>query len=117
MPTPHGLELGFYVSGRLATQRFYDRGLLRWVIAYHPTGGRAQVGFYAATQPLSYPEHGLHTRYAPNGTVISECFYEQGRRHGWWKQWEDDGYPIGATRFEHGKAVESNAPDGRRGPP
>lgn len=117
VPIRHGLELRFYTStGRLESQRFYEQGLLRWAVEYHATGGRALVAFYAATERLSYPEHGLVTRFSPNGTVTSQQYYERGVLHGWAKHWEDDGYPIAATLYDGGRAVESVLPDGSRRP-
>lgn len=115
VPIRHGLELGFYSStGRLQHQRFYEQGLLRWSVDYHVTGGRSLAGFYAATERLSYPEHGLITRFAPNGTVTSQQHYDRGVLHGWAKHWEDDGYPIVATLHDRGRTIESVYPDGSR---
>lgn len=114
-PFRHGLELGFHRStGRLRYQRFYENRLLRWAVEYHVTGGRELVGLYVATERLEYPEDGLHTRFAPNGTVVSQTWYRAGVRHGWSKMWNDDGTPIGAVRFEGGVEVEQVLPDGGR---
>ena len=116
IPIRDGLELSFHSTGGLRSQAWYEMGLLRWSIEYHPTGGRAAVGFCAATEPKTYPEQGLVTRYAPNGTVTVQGHFHAGVAHGWSKQWEDDGYPIGATLFDRGRAVESVLPDGSRRP-
>jgi len=116
IPIREGLELRFHSTGRLQSQRFYEADLLRWSIEYHATGGRASVGFYVAREPKTYPEHGLHTRFAPNGTITSQATYEAGAQHGWSRIWDDDGYPIGATLYDHGTAVESLLPDGTRRP-
>lgn len=115
VPIRNGLGLQFTTATRrLESQRYYENGLLRWSVDYHATGGRSQVGFYAATERLSYPEHGLHTRYAPNGTVTSQTTYVNGVPHGWSKLWEDDGFPIGATLYDQGRAIETVLPDGSR---
>jgi len=117
VPIRHGLELHFYLStGRLESQRFYEMGLLRWAVEYHVTGGRSLVAFYAATERLSYPEHGLVTRYAPNGTVTSQQHYDRGVLHGWGKHWESDGFPIAGTLYDGGRSVEIVLPDGSRRP-
>jgi hypothetical protein len=114
VPIVHGLQLFFYKSGALQAQRFYDRGLLRWSVEYHPLGGRASVGFYASVERMVYLEHGLQTSYAPNGTIVSQSAWYQGTRHGWSKLWEDDGHPISATLYDRGRAVEAIGPDGSR---
>ncbi|MCP3136832.1 toxin-antitoxin system YwqK family antitoxin [Pyxidicoccus xibeiensis] len=107
IPMPHGLALWFYKStGKLKGQRFYENGLLRWAIAYHHTGGRDTEGRYDDAKPKQHREHGLHTGYAPNGTVIRQAEYTSGVLQGWSRVWEDDGYPMGATRYEKGKNVE-----------
>ncbi|MCC6899197.1 MAG: hypothetical protein IT377_09495 [Polyangiaceae bacterium] len=117
VPIREGLGLTFHRStGRLESQRFYQQGLLRWSVDYHATGGRALVGFYAATERLSYPEHGLITRFSPSGTVVSQQYYDRGVLHGWAKHWEEDGYPIAATLYDGGRAVETVLPDGSRRP-
>ena len=117
VPIREGLSLTFHRStGRLESQRFYQQGLLRWSVDYHATGGRALSGFYAATERLSYPEHGLITRFAPNGTVVSQQHYDRGVLHGWAKHWEEDGYPVCATLYDGGRAVETVLPDGSRRP-
>jgi len=117
IPIRQGLDLGFHSStGRLAHQRFYEHGLLRWCVDYHLTGGRALVAFYAATERLSYPEHGLVTRFSPNGNVVSQGYFDRGTPAGYHKLWEDDGYPISATLYEAGRRVETILPDGSRMP-
>lgn len=110
----HGLALHFFHDGRLAAQRFYEQGLLRWSIDYHATGGRAHSGHYLARERFEYPEHGQHTRWSPGGAVIFQGYYREGRAHGWTRHWEEDGYPIGATLFVDGTARESVLPDGSR---
>jgi len=110
IPAPHGVSLGFYASGRLSSQSYYERGLLRWAIEYHPSGGRASVGIYSDVEPRSHLDQGLHTGYAPNGTIISQATWDNGVRDGWTRLWEDDGYPIGATRYERGQPAEERLP-------
>jgi hypothetical protein len=114
IPIRHGLQLAFYKSGRLSSQSWYEGGLLRWSIEYHPLGARSLVGFYADVERLSHLEHGLHTSFAPNGTITAQTAFVQGVRHGWTKLWEDDGYPICATLHDRGRAVDEIGPDGRR---
>jgi hypothetical protein len=115
IPIRHGLQLAFYKSsGRLSSQSWYEGGLLRWSIEYHPLGARSLVGFYADVERLSHLEHGLHTSFAPNGTITAQTAYVQGIRHGWTKLWEDDGYPIVATLYDRGRAVDEIGPEGRR---
>jgi hypothetical protein len=114
MPISHGLTLLFWSTGMLKAQRFYETRLLRWDIEYHPTGGRSSVGFYTDVEPLVHIEHGLITSFAPNGTITAQTYFEHGVRHGWSKLWEDDGFPIGATRYERGNQVESIYADGSR---
>ncbi len=117
IPVAHGLALRFYVStGTLESQRFYDRGLLRWAVHYHPLGARSSVGFYADVERLVHVEHGLQTNYAPNGTPTSQATYHHGVHHGWQKLWEDDGYPICAKLYDRGVEVETVMPDGSRLP-
>lgn len=111
---PHGLTLNFGSDGRLQSQRFYDRGLLRWSIEYYMSGGRESEGFYVSTEPKAYTEHGLHTRYALGGVVTSQCYWANGTKHGWSKMWEEDGFPIVATLYVEGREVESVYPDGGR---
>lgn len=111
----HGLTLHFNAEARLRSQRFYDRGLLRWSIEYYATGGREAEGYFTSTEPKTYLEHGLHTRYAPNGVITSQSYWRDGARHGWTKVWEDDGYPIGATLYVEGREVQRVHPDGSRG--
>ena len=115
IPERHGLTLSFYQStGRLSAQRFYEHGLLRWDIDYHPSGGRSAQGVYCDTEPKQYAAEGVVTRYAPNGTVVTQTDHHLGKRHGWTKIWEDDGYPIVATRYEHGEEVETILPADNR---
>jgi hypothetical protein len=114
IPTPHGLTLSFWASGSLAAQRYYEHGLTRWAVEYHPSGGRASIGFWIDREPKVYLEQGLHTAYHPSGVVSSESCWENGVRHGWTKLWEDDGCPIGATLYEHGRQGEQILPDGTR---
>jgi hypothetical protein len=114
LSTPHGLTISFHSDGKLRSQNFYERGLCRWSISYHATGHRDAAGFYVSTEPKQYIEDGLHTRHAPNGTITSQCEWKAGKKHGWWKNWEDDGYPIGAHRYEDDREVEAVFPDGSR---
>jgi hypothetical protein len=114
IPTRHGLQLLFWSSGNLKAQRFYDTRLLRWAVEYHASGGRSSVGFYADVEPFVHLEQGLQTQYAPNGVVTAQTHFVSGVRHGWSKLWEDDGFPIGSTRYENGTVVESIYPDGSR---
>lgn len=108
IPVPNGLALWFYkATGKLKGQRFYENGLLRWAIAYHHTGGRDTEGLYDDEKPKQGRWHGMHTGYAPNGTVIRQAVYKSGVLHGWSRVWEDDGFPMGATRYENGKSVET----------
>jgi hypothetical protein len=109
----HGLALRFGQDGRLAEQTLYEHGLVRWSIGYHATGGRYRVGFYASTAPKTYPEHGLHTRYAPSGVVVAQTEWVNGTKHGWEKLWEEDGYPIVGVRYAAGKEIERVLPDNR----
>lgn len=114
IPKPQGLALWFYKStGKLKAQRFYENGLLRWDISYHLTGGRDSEGLYDDTEPKQHRENGLHTGYAPNGTIIKQTQYKSGVMQGWSKLWEEDGYPLSASRYENGKAVETIGPAGR----
>lgn len=113
IPVRHGLQLGFLRStGRLQYQRFYERGLLRWAIEYHATGGRSSVGFYSDAEPRVHLEEGLQTWFAPNGTVTAQSSWRRGVKHDWTRLWEDDGTPVTATRYEDGRAVESIMADG-----
>jgi hypothetical protein len=114
VPTSHGLTLLFWSTGMLKAQRFYESKLLRWAIEYHPTGGRSSIGFYTDAEPFVHTEHGLITNLASNGTVTSQTHFEHGVRHGWSKLWEDDGFPVGATRYDRGTQIESVYPDGSR---
>ena len=114
IPVRHGLQLSFWASGLLNSQRLYDRGLLRWWIDYHPSGGRSSVGFYADVEPGTHLEHGLQTSFAPSGHVVSQGWFWNGKRHGWSKLWEDDGFPIRATLFDDGREVGTVLPDGTR---
>lgn len=114
LSAPHGLSIGFHPTGRLASQRFYEHGLCRWSVEHHPNGARSQVGFYADQKEKDFVEHGLHTQYSLDGVVKSQATFWYGVRHGWSKQWEDDGYPIIATLYENGRAVEQVTPDGAR---
>lgn len=115
IPQPHGLALWFYKStGKLKAQRYYENGLLRWDISYHLTGGRDAEGLYDNEKPKVDREHGLHTGYAPNGTVVRQAEYKSGKLQGWSKLWEDDGYPMSATRYEDDKPVETRGPTGKK---
>lgn len=115
IPIRQGLTLSFYQStGRLSAQRFYEQGLLRWDVDYHPSGGRAAIGVYCDTERMQYAAQGIVTRFAPNGTIVSQTDHLDGVRHGWTKLWEDDGYPIVATRYEHGTEVETVLPNDAR---
>ena len=108
---PHGLTLRFRAGGGLESQGWYERGCLRWEIRYHPNGAREEVGAYVGTEPKTYVEHGLHTRWAASGVVVAQTAWVDGVRHGWSTLWENDGYPIVATRFERGVEVERVMPD------
>lgn len=113
IPMRHGLQLNFYKStGGLESQSFYENGCLRWSIHYHATGGRSSVGHYVGNEPKVYLEQGVHTAFAPNGCITSQSAWWQGTRHGWTKLWEEDGYPIGATFYENGKASGEMGADG-----
>lgn len=114
IPTRHGLQVLFWSNGNLKAQRFYDMRLLRWAVEYHASGGRSSVGFYADVEPFVHLEQGLQTQYAPNGVVTGQTHFVSGVRQGWSKLWEDDGFPIGSTRYENGSVVESIYPDGTR---
>lgn len=114
IPVRNGLSVGFYSTGRLQWQRFYENGCLRWAIEWHPSGNRSSMGFYSDAEPRQYREHGAQTGFAPNGTIISQAVFWHGTRHGWTKLWEDDGYPISATLYEQGRAVEDVLPSGER---
>ena len=107
IPPRHGLSLTFYAStGKLRSQGFYENGLLRWAVDYHPSGGRKSVGFYVDTEIRVHLEDGVHTGYAPNGQITTQFRYRAGQRDGWSKIWESDGFPMSATRYEQGRAVE-----------
>ncbi len=112
IPVCHGLSISFYHHGGLKSQRFYDKGLLRWSIEWHPSGQRESVAFYSDDEPRQYREHGLFTRFAPNGTIIAQTHHSHGIRHGWCKLWEEDGYPICATLYKNGQACEEYLPTG-----
>ncbi|HYH97951.1 hypothetical protein [Hyalangium sp.] len=115
IPKPHGLALWFYKStGKLKAQRYYENGLLRWDISYHTIGGRSSEGLYDNEKPKVDRENGLHTSYAPNGTITRQAEYKSGQLQGWSKQWEDDGYPSTATRYENNKQVEMIGPTGQK---
>lgn len=114
IPTRHGLSLGFYSSGLLRSQGFYDRGLLRWSIEYHANGGRERFGHYADQVEREHLEHGLHTSMTSAGRVVTQAFWHMGRRHGWTKMWEEDGYPIAATLYENGREIDKLLADGSR---
>lgn len=112
IPVRHGLSIAFYHHGGLRSQRFYDQGRLRWAIEWHPSGNRESVAFYSDDEPKQHREHGLFTRFAPNGTVVAQSHYWHGVKHGWSKLWEDDGYPISATLYREGQAAEEVWPSG-----
>ena len=112
IPVRHGLSIAFYHHGGLRSQRFYDHGRLRWAIEWHPSGRRESVSFYSDDEPRQHREHGLFTRFAPNGTIVAQTYYWHGTRHGWSKLWEDDGYPISATLYREGQAGEEVWPTG-----
>jgi len=115
IPQPHGLALWFYKStGKLKAQRYYENGLLRWNISYHTTGARSSQGFYDNEKPKQDRETGLHTSYAPNGNIVRQAEYKSGKLQGWSKLWEDDGYPMSATRYEDNKSVEMVGPTGKK---
>jgi hypothetical protein len=111
IPPPHGLALWFYKStGKLKGQRYYENGLLRWSISYHHTGGRDGEGMYDDEKSKQHRQSGLHTSYAPNGTIVRQAAYKSGVLQGWSKLWEDDGYPMSATRYENNKSAEMVGP-------
>lgn len=112
IPIPHGLALFFHPSGRLSAQRFYEHGLLRWDVSYHSTGGRASQGHYCDREPKEHRAHGLQTSFSYGGTILSQAWYHDGKRHGWSKLWEEDGYPIQGARYEFDEKVEEVFPDG-----
>jgi len=112
IPVRHGLSISFYHHGGLRSQRFYDQGRLRWAIEWHPSGNRDSIGMYSDDEPRQHREHGLITRFAPNGTIISQSHHWHGTRHGWSKLWEDDGYPISATLYREGQVCEEVLPTG-----
>ncbi|MFO0660512.1 MAG: hypothetical protein U0165_11865 [Polyangiaceae bacterium] len=112
VPVRHGLTLSFSPSGRLASQRFYEEGLLRWDISYHASGGRSSQGFYCDRERFEQRAHGLITSFSTHGTVTAQAWYFDGKRHGWSKLWEDDGFPIVGERFEHDQKIEEVLPDG-----
>ena len=114
IPMPDGLALWFYASGKLKAQRFYQKGLLRWDVSYHAVGGRESEGNYSDPQPKTHREEGLHTDYAANGRIVKQTEYQAGKKQGWSKLWERDGFPITATRYENDKAVEQYLLDGTR---
>lgn len=117
IPIPHGITALFYRStGKIKSQGLYEKGLLRWTVEYHASGGRNYVTFYDDVEPKVHRESGLYTRYADNGTgnVVSQAEYKSGALNGWQKLWEPDGTPIVATRYENGKAVEEVLPDGTK---
>lgn len=118
IPVPHGIVIGFFASsGKIQSQGFYEKGLLRWTIEYHASGGRNYVTFYDDVEPKVHRENGTYTRYADGtGNVVSQAEYKAGVRNGWQKLWETDGTPIVATRYENGTAVEEVLPDGTRKP-
>lgn len=111
LSVPHGLTLRFDPGGGLASQSWYERGCLRWEIRYHANGARAELGAYVGVEPKTYVEHGVHTRWAANGVVVAQTDWRDGVRDGWSTLWEDDGYPIVATRFAGGVEVERVMPD------
>ena len=112
IPVRHGLSISFYHHGGLKAQRFYDQGRLRWAIEYHASGGRESVAFYSDDEPRQHREHGLFTRFAPNGTIVAQTYHWHGTRHGWSKLWEDDGFPISATLYKEGRESEQYMPTG-----
>lgn len=112
----HGLDLGFSSSGRLAHQRYYELGLCRWSIDYHLNGRRSQAGFYADREESEYRRDGLHTSWSMDGVVKVQTAWAAGVHHGWTRHWEDDGFPVGATRYENGEPVEQVNADGSRLP-
>jgi hypothetical protein len=115
IPQPHGLALWFHKStGKLKAQRYYENGLLRWDISYHITGARSSEGLYDNEKPKQDRENGLHTSYAPNGTIVRQAEYKSGKLQGWSKLWEDDGYPMSASRYEDHKSVEMIGPTGNK---
>lgn len=115
IPMRHGLSLGFYSSGRLRSQGYYEHGLLRWSITYHANGGRETFGLYADRVERDHLPHGLHTTTSSAGAVLTQTHWHLGVRHGWTKMWEEDGYPIGATLYDQGREGERILPDGSRG--
>jgi len=116
IPMRHGLSLGFYRSGKLRSQGFYEQGLLRWSIAYHAAGGRETFGLYADRVEREHLEHGLHTTTTSAGVVTTQALWHLGVRHGWTKTWEEDGYPIGATLYDGDRQIDRVLADGSRSP-
>lgn len=114
IPMRHGLQLAFYLSGRLRSQGFYDQGLLLWSITYHANGGRETFGLYADRQEREHLPHGLHTTLNSASVVTTQAYWHAGVKHGWTKMWEEDGFPIGATLYDQGRQIEQVLPDGSR---
>ena len=112
IPVRHGLSISFYHHGGLRAQRFYDQGRLRWAIEWHPSGKRESIAFYSDEEPRQHREHGLFTRFAPNGTIVAQSHHWHGTKHGWSKLWEDDSYPIVATLYREGVSCEEYHPTG-----
>lgn len=116
IPRRNGISLGFYKSGQLRSQWYYDNGLLRWAISYHANGGRETFGLFADQEEREHKEHGLHTTMNSAGTIITQANFHVGVRHGWTKIWDEDGYPVGATLYDGGRVVDQVRADGTRQP-
>jgi antitoxin component YwqK of YwqJK toxin-antitoxin module len=52
------------------------------------------------TKPLS----GIHQEFLPDGTLIQEFNYKDGKYHGTCKVWNDDGELILICNFKNGKS-------------
>ncbi|MCC6556716.1 MAG: hypothetical protein IT372_27460 [Polyangiaceae bacterium] len=116
IPMRHGLSLGFYRSGKLRSQWYYEQGLMRWAIGYHASGGREGFGLYADREEREHLAHGLHTTMCSAGTITTQAWWHLGVRHGWTKMWEEDGYPIGATLYDQDRPLDQVLADGSRRP-
>ncbi|MBK8255789.1 MAG: hypothetical protein IPK82_24375 [Polyangiaceae bacterium] len=116
IPMRQGISLAFYHSGRLRSQAFYERGLLRWSISYHANGGRENRGLYCDRVEREHLAHGLHTTQCSTGAVTAQSYWHLGIHHGWTKLWEEDGFPIGATLYEQGREIDWVMSDGSRRP-
>jgi hypothetical protein len=79
----------------------------RWRRALVLKQGRESEGASGSIEPKAAREHGLHTRYAPTGTIVGQTEYASGLKSGWSVLLEDDGFPMTATRYEADEAAAS----------